>query len=121
MWEEGKVNKAPIWGKYTVEQVAKLEKPIRFYHEEVGEFFFDPAILKIRWEEHPDFDEEQVMFPYWTSPDKKNWHYGVRSFPQMDERTFLALLISAVAQSFFSQNFLLQLHKTIQTKLKESK
>lgn len=119
MWEVGKIRRDRIWGRNSVEQVVKLDKPVEHYHEKVGDYYFDPAIMKIKWTEHPDFDEEQIMFPYWSSRDNQEWHPGTRGFVAMDTPVFLELLTKAISQDFFSENFLRQLGEAVKDKLEK--
>lgn len=46
----GQEKKAKYWGKFKVQKVARLKKPVECHCEEIGTALFDPTIVKIEWE-----------------------------------------------------------------------
>jgi len=115
MIKEGQRKKAKYWGNLTVSKVAKLEAPISCYSKEKGKVLFSPTIVKIAWETNPSNDKNEFWFPYWETIDGKE-KYG-QFAPMIGQASLLKLLQEAIKQDFFDRNFLMELMKTIQTKI----
>jgi hypothetical protein len=115
MIKEGQEKKAKYWGRFIVRKVARLNEPIECYSEEIGKALFNPTLVKIEWDKSPSDDKHEFWLPYWISVKGKE-KYG-QFAPMMGERSFLELLQSAIAQGFFSEDFLQRLGQAIAEKL----
>jgi hypothetical protein len=115
MIEEGDERKAKYWGKFKIQQIAKLSEPVRCFSKEIGEALFNPTLVKIEWQNAPSDDKHEFWFPYWISIKGKE-RYG-QFAPMMGERSLLELLTNAIKQGFFSDDFLRELHKVITNEL----
>ena len=107
MIKEGKKSKAKYWGKFEVEKVVKLNKPVACRCEELGTAFFNPTIVKLKWETPPSDDVNKFWFPYWMTINGKE-KYG-QFAPMIGEKALSELLVKAMQENFFSRSFLLGL------------
>lgn len=118
MIKTGHESRVKYWGKYRVEKVVNLEKPVMCHSEEIGEAEFMPTIVKLEWEKPPSSDKNEFWFPYWLKVRGK-WKYG-QFAPMIGEEALLQLLKEAVKQDYFSRRFLVGLTECIRKKLGES-
>ena len=115
MIKEGEEKKAKYWGKFKVQKVARLTKPVTCHSHEIGEALFNPTLVKIEWENAPSDDKHEFWFPYWIAVKGKE-RYGQYA-PMMGERSLLELLASAIRQGFFSDHFLQEIDRFTMDKL----
>ena len=115
MIKEGAEKQARYWGKYKVRNIAKLNKPVKCYSDEIGEALFMPTLVKIEWEKSPSEDKNEFWFPYWISIKGKE-RYG-QFAPMLGETSLLELMSNAIQQGFFSHDFLHQLGDVIKENL----
>ena len=116
MIKVGQHKKAKYWGAFTVEKVAMLCKPIEVHEvhsEEIEKALFNPTLVRIKWDK--EFHHE-FWFPYWIAINDAKEKYG-QFAPMMGEDSLLELLKEAIRQDFFTDGFLHQLGKTIETRL----
>ena len=114
MIKEGQQKTVAYWGKYTVEKIVKLAKPVVCYSEEKGKALFNPILVQIEWERPPSDDKHEFWFRYWITFEGEE-KYG-KFAPMMSEGSLLELLQGGIKREFFSENFLHQLHRTITDK-----
>lgn len=115
MIKEGQKKRARYWGNFTVKKVAKLESPVPCYSKEAGEVEFMPTIVQIEWETSPSSDKNEFWFPYWVKIRGKE-KYG-QFAPMIGKNGLLQLLKEAIKQDFFDKQFLVNLARSIETKL----
>ena len=115
MIKEGQKKEIRYWGKFTVDKVARLRRPVECRCEEVDTALFDPTIVKIQREQSPSDDKHEFWFPYWITIGGKE-KYG-QFAPMIGENALLELLEDAIGQGFLSRNFLQGLSKAINAKL----
>jgi len=116
MIEKGQKKKAKYWGNFTVKKIAKLKSPIVCSNNEVGEVEFMPTIVQIEWENPPSPDKNEFWFPYWVRIKGKE-KYG-QFAPMIGKNGLLQLLKDAIEQDFFDKDFLTELAKSAETKLR---
>ena len=115
MIQVGQKKKVRYWGDFSVSKVARLKKPVECQCEEIGTAFFDPTIVKIRWETPPSGDKDEFWFPYCITISGKE--YQPRAAPMIGEEALLELLKDAIEQDFFSKSFLKGLDRAINARL----
>ena len=118
MIKEGQEKRARYWGEFTVKKVVRLTKPVVCHSDAKGKALFEPTLVQIGWEKAPSADKHEFWFPYWiTWADiEERQRYG-QGAPMIGEASLLELLQKAIKEGFFSNNFLQQLHKSINNKL----
>lgn len=116
MIKEGQKKKAKYWGNFEVKKVAKLKKPILCHSKDIGQAEFMPTIVQINWEVPPSPDKHEFWFPYWITINGKE-KYG-QFAPMLGKDSLLELLKEAIEKEFFDKQFLSQLMKAIEIKLK---
>ncbi len=116
MIKEGQKKKAKYWGNFSVKKVVKLESPILCHSKDVGEVEFMPTIVQIEWENPPSSDVNQYWFPYWIRKKGKE-KYG-QFAPMIGKNGLLQLLKNAIEQDFFDRDFLAELARSAETKLR---
>jgi len=114
---EGQRKKARYWGNYRVKKVAKLKSPVLCHSKQVGEVEFMPTIVQLEWEIPPSSDKNESWFPYWVKIGGKE-KYG-HFAPMIGKNALLQLLDEAIRQDFFDRQFLVDLARSIRTKLEE--
>jgi len=114
---EGQRGKAKYWGNYRVKKVAKLKSPVLCHSKQVGEVEFMPTIVQLDWEISPSSDKNEFWFPYWVKIGGKE-KYG-QFAPMIGKNALLQLLDEAIKQDFFDRQFLVDLARSIRTKLEE--
>lgn len=115
MIKVGQQKHANYWGDFTVEKVARLKEPVECYSEERGEVWFNPTLVKIKWDRPPSDDKNEFWFPYWITIDDKE-KYG-QFAPMIGENALLELFGNAIEQDFFSEYFLQRLSSKITGRL----
>jgi len=98
-----------LW-EYTIKKVARLAEP-ECFDSVRGSEEFDPLLIL---GEHKD-GKKELWFPYWIAIDGK-WRYG-QFAPLFSEDIFLELLGKAIAQDFFSNQFLRRLRHELEVSL----
>lgn len=118
MIKEGYRSKAKDWGNYTAEKVINLRKPVECYSKNKGKALFNPTMVKLKWDNPPSKDKNDIWFPYWINWTEVNnkERYGQYS-PMIGEKALLELLKGAITEDFFSSSFLNRLNKAISSKL----
>jgi hypothetical protein len=116
MIKVGKKTKAKYWGNLTVQKVVQLDKPVKCLSSEKGEVSFNPTIVKISWEQDPSDDKHDLWFPYWITIDGKE-KYG-QFAPMIGQKAFLELMMKAIDERYFDEEFLSKLHKKTSERLK---
>jgi len=114
-FEKRQQKRAKYWGNFRVQKIARLEKPVVCYSDEIGEALFEPTLVKIQWDKVPSDDKHEFWLPYWISIKGKE-RYG-QFAPMLGEASLLELLCGAIKQGFFSDNFLRQLDEVIREEL----
>lgn len=114
---EGQRGKARYWGNYCVKKVAKLKSPVLCHSKQAGEVEFMPTIVQLEWEIPPSSDKNEFWFPYWVKIGGKE-KYG-QFAPMVGKNALLQLLDEAIKQDFFDRQFLVDLARSIRTKLEE--
>lgn len=114
---EGQRGKARYWGNYSVKKVARLKSPVLCHSKQAGEVEFMPTIVQLEWEIPPSSDKNEFWFPYWVKIGGKE-KYG-QFAPMMGKNALLQLLDEAIRQDFFDRQFLVDLARSIATKLEE--
>jgi len=115
MIKEGQQRETGYWGRYKVEKVVQLAKPVVCYSEERGKALFNPILVKIEWAKPPSKDKHEFWFRYWIAFEGKE-KYG-QFAPIIGESSLLELLQKGIRREFFSDNFLRQLRNAITDKL----
>lgn len=112
MIKVGHKGKARYWGPYEVLKVAQLHKPIPLHSKELGDVFFRPALIQIKWE---DGSKEYWCCPYWIGPTGKERFAQYAAM--IPEHVLGELLAEAIDQNFFSKRFLSRLADVIEGRL----
>ena len=111
MIKVGKKTKAKYWGNFKVEKVVQLDTPVKCLSGEKGAVAFNPTIVKIEWDQDPSDDKHDLWFPYWITIDGKEkcGQYA----PMIGQKAFLELMVKAIDEGYFGQEFLSGLNKKI--------
>lgn len=107
----GKRSKAKYWGEFQVQDVVKLDNPVKCFSVEKGPVEFNPTIVKLLWHRDPSDDKHDIWFPYWIKIDGKE-KYG-QFAPMIGQKALLELLSKAIDRGFFDHCFLEDLGKKI--------
>lgn len=113
---EGYKSHATYWGNYEVKKVVKLDKEVECHSKEKGRCLFNPTLVKLEWETPPSKDKNEFWFPYWITIGEQKEKYG-QFAPMIGENALIELLGKAIDADFFSRDFLVKLHQTIEKKL----
>lgn len=111
MIQVGQKKKPKYRGSFSLSKVARLKEPVVCQCEEIGMAFFNPTIVKIRWEIPPSEDKNEFWFPRWITIGGKA-KYG-QFAPMIGEGALLELLGDATEQGFFGEAFLSSLGRII--------
>ena len=103
----GARDKFKYWGRYTVDKVAQLRKPVKCHSKEIGTAYFHPAIVKLKWDKPPSKDKNNLWFPYWIEI-KGKYRYGQYA-PMIGEKALVELFRNAHEQGFFTKYFARQM------------
>ncbi len=112
----GNKKKIKYWGVRTIAKFVELDNPIVCYNKEQGRVYFDPKLVKIKWDKAPSKDKHDLWLTYWLNIGGRNkfGQYG----PMIGQKALLELLTKAIKADFFEKNFLKALKENIEEKLK---
>ena len=120
MIEKGQQKEAGNWGKFSVEEVIKLAKPVTCNSISRGKARFNPTLVKIKWEIPRSGYEYEFWFPYWIGFEEAKERYGQYA-PMINEDSLLELFQKAIRDGLFSDNFLQQINVETTKKLSSKK
>lgn len=110
---------AKYWGGYEVKDFVTLDSPVKCFSTEKGQVDFNPTIVKLAWDREPSEDKHDLWFPYWITIDGKE-KYG-QFAPMIGQKALLELLLKAIDQDFFENDFLEGLARKIDEHMKNRK